>query len=149
MLLSPSFTTGIGSVGVTKVNPDREAVPPAVTTSTVPEEPSPTSAMMLVEDTTLKKEAAVPPKLTEVAAVKLLPVMVTAAPVVALAGVNEAMDGEGIKVNPPSVAIPPGVVTATFPEAPSATMAVIMLADNTVKEAAAVPPKVTAVAPVK
>ena len=59
------------------------------------------------------------------------------------------MTGAGIKVNPASTAVPPGVVTLTFPEAPAASTAVMLVAETTLKEVAAVPPKLTAVAPVK
>ena len=47
------------------------------------------------------------------------------------------------------VAVPSGVVTVTVPVAPAATMAVIWVAESTVKLDALVPPNVTAVAPVK
>ena len=47
------------------------------------------------------------------------------------------------------VAVPPGVVTAIVPVAPLPTVAVIEVELLTVKATAAVPPKVTAVAPVK
>ena len=104
---------------------------------------------MLVAETTVKEVAAVPPKLTAVAPVKLAPVKVTVAPVAELVGVNEVMTGVGIKVNPASTPVPPGVVTLTFPEVPAAITAVMLVAETTVKEVAAVPPKLTAVAPVK
>ncbi len=53
-------------------------------------------------------------------------------------------------MNPASVAVPPGVVTLTLPEVPDAPgVAVIDVALTTVNEVAAVPPKLTAVAPVK
>ena len=55
-----------------------------------------------------------------------------------------------VKVKVPVlVAVPPGVVTVMAPVAPLPTVAVIWVSQLTVKEAAAVPPKVTAVAPVK
>lgn len=149
VLLSPSFTMGSGALGGMNVNPGCEADPPDVVTSTLPEAPLPTIAVIRVGDTTLNDVAAVPPKLTEAADVKLLPVMVTVAPVVALVGAKEAMTGEAIKVNPSNVAVPPGVVTATLPALPLATTAEMLLAEVIVKEAAAVPPKVTAVAPLK
>ncbi len=41
------------------------------------------------------------------------------------------------------VAVPPGVITLTVPEVPAATTAVIWVAELTVKDAAAVLPKVT------
>ena len=54
-----------------------------------------------------------------------------------------------VKVNPARVAVPPGVVTLTFPDAPVPTTAVMLVAELTVNDVAAVPPKLTAVAPVK
>ena len=47
------------------------------------------------------------------------------------------------------VPVPLGVVTAMVPVAPLPTVAVMVVALTTVNEAAAVPPKVTALAPVK
>jgi hypothetical protein len=94
--------------------------------------------------------AAVPPKLTTVAPVKLVPVMVTTAPVAADEGVNEVIVGAGINVRLlEELAVPPGVVTDIVPVVPLATTAVMLVALTTVKEVAAVPPKLTIVAPVK
>jgi hypothetical protein len=104
---------------------------------------------MLVAETTVNEAAAVPPKLTEVAPVKPVPVIVTVAPLAALVGVKLVIVGAGIKVKPVSVSVPPGVVTDTLPVVPAATTAVMLVAETTVNEAAAVPPKLTAVAPVK
>ena len=132
-----------------KVNPANTPVPSGLVTLTFPEAPVAITAVMLVAETTVKEVAAVPPKLTAVAPVKSVPVMVTVAPVAALVGVKEVMTGVGIKVNPASTAVPPQVVTLTFPEVPAATTAVMLVAETTVKEVAAVPPKLTAVAPVK
>jgi hypothetical protein len=53
------------------------AVPPSVVTDIFPVAPFPTTAVILVALTTVKEVAAVPPKLTAVAPVKLVPVMVT------------------------------------------------------------------------
>jgi hypothetical protein len=131
------------------VNPASDAIPPGVVTATLPELPAATTAVMVVAFTTLKEEAAVPPKLTAEASVKLVPVMVTVAPVAAVIGANEVIVGAGMKVNPASEALPPGVVTAILPELPAATTAVIEVGETTKKEAAAVPPKLTAEASVK
>ena len=99
---------------------------------------------------TVKDGADVPPKVTAVAPVKLVPVMVTTVPEPPLLGVNEVMVGGGMKVKVPLlVAVPPGVVTVIVPVVPLPTVAVIEVALVTVKEVAAVPPKATAVAPVK
>ncbi len=131
------------------VYPSMVAVPPGVVTLTVPEVPVSTTAVMLVALTTLNEVAAVPPKLTAVAPVKLVPVMVTVVPKLADSGVMEVMVGGGIKINPSWVTVPSGVVTLTLPEVPFATMAEILVTLITVNEVAAVPPKLTAVTPVK
>ena len=82
--------------GRVDINPARVAVPPGVVTPTLPDVPPPTTAVMLVVLTTENEVAAVPPKLTIVAPVKLVPVMVTVVPVHADAGVNEVMVGGGL-----------------------------------------------------
>jgi len=129
--------------------PVKVAVPPGVVTATLPVVPLPTTAVMVVALTTEKEVAAVPPKLTAVAPVKLAPVIVTLPPDAANVGVNEVMVGSDI-ANPANVAVPLGVVTETAPLVPvAATTAVMVVALATLNEAAAVPPKLTAVAPVK
>ena len=126
------------------------AVPPGVVTDIFPVAPFPTTAVMLVALTTVKEVAAVPPKLTVVAPVKSVPVMVTISPVAADDGVNELIVGAEIKVKLlEEIAVPPGVVIDITPVVPLATTAVMLVALTTVKEVAAVPPKLTAVAPVK
>jgi hypothetical protein len=138
------------SVGATrKVNPAREVVPVGVVTDTSPVDPDATTAVMVVGETTLKEAAAVPPKVTAVAPVKFVPVNVTVAAVVALAGSKDVRLGAGRNVNPFCVPVPPGVVTATSPEAPPATTAVMLVGDTILKEVASVPPKLTEVAPEK
>jgi len=72
------------------------------------------------------------PKLTAVAPVKLVPVRVTVAPLAADVGVKDVIVGAGIKVNPASVTLPPGVVTETEPDVPVATTAVMLVGDTTV-----------------
>lgn len=124
------------------------AVPPAVVTLTVPDAPFPGIADILVDELIINEEAGTPPNCTDVAPVKLLPVMVTVAPVAAVTGVKDVMTGVGTKLKPLSVAVPPGVVTATVPEAAAfATTAVIVVEEMTVKELAATPPIFTSVAP--
>ena len=54
-----------------------------------------------------------------------------------------------INVNPTLLAMPFAVVTLTLPVALAPTTAVILVALTTVNEVAAVPPKLTAVVPVK
>lgn len=54
-----------------------------------------------------------------------------------------------MNVNPAREPVPAGVVTETLPEVPPAITAVMLVADTIVNEVAAVPPNLTAVAPVK
>jgi hypothetical protein len=76
-----------------------------------------------VGESTLNEVALVPPKLTLLAPVKFVPVMITVAPVAALVGEKDEIVGARMKVNPVLVAVPPGVVTDTLPEDPLATTA--------------------------
>lgn len=138
--------TGAGGIWV---NPAKIPVPPGVVTLTVPEVPAATTAVMLVAETKLKEVAAIPPKLTAETPVKFVPVKVTVAPVAAEVGVNEVITGAGINVKPVRVPVPPGLVTLILPEVPAETTAVMLVAETTVKEVAAVPPKLTAVTPIK
>jgi len=135
-------------VGTQVKVPAEVAVPPNVVTETAPVVPLATTAVMLVA-LPVKDVAAVPPKLTAVAPVKLVPVMVTVAPIAPMVGVKEVMVGAGINVNPARVAVPLGVVTLTLPVVPPDTKAVMLVALTTVTEVPSVPPKLTAVAPVK
>ena len=75
------------------VKPARVAVPPDVATLTLPEVPAPTTAVIWVALSTVNEVAAVSPKLTAVAPVKLVPVIVNADPVDAGVGVNEVIVG--------------------------------------------------------
>ena len=59
------------------MKPARVPVPDAVVTETIPEAPAPTVALMLVALTIENVDAAVPPKLTAVAPVKFVPIMLT------------------------------------------------------------------------
>lgn len=116
-------------------------------TVTVPLVPLPTTAVMLVALATLNEAAGVPPKLTAVAPVKLVPVRVTVVPTADGLAVALVMVGAGLK--PARVPVPPGVVTETLPDALLATTAIMLVELTTVKDVAALPPKLTAVAPVK
>ena len=75
--------------------------------------------------------------------------MVTTVPGEPDVGLKEFIIVSDVKIKPGLLAIPPGVTTVTDPEAPDATTAVIVVALTTLNEAAAVPPKLTAVAPEK
>ena len=128
------------------------AVPPAVVTAMVPEAADAgTTKVMVVAFTTVKPVMATPFNVTAVAPVKLVPVMVTVAPLAPLAGVKPAMVGAGRKVKAVAlVAVPPAVVTAIGPEvAVAGTVNVMVVPFTTVKPVMATPFNVTAVAPVK
>ena len=135
-------------VGPEYVNPANVEVPVGVVALTLPEVPVPTTAVIDVALTTLNDVAAVPPKLTAEALLKLVPVMVTVVPFEAEVGENEEMVGLEY-MYPDFVEIPLGVVTLTLPEVPVATTAVIVVAPTILNDVAAVPPKLTAVAPDK
>jgi hypothetical protein len=66
-----------GMAAPIKVKPVLVPTPLAVVTLTLPVDPAPITAVMEVALTTLNEVAAVPPKLTADAPVKLVPVMVT------------------------------------------------------------------------
>ena len=126
------------------------AVPPGIVKLIVPVVPLATTAVTVVAFTTVTEFAAVPPMLTADVPVKLVPVMVTVAPVAPVAGAKDVMVGAGIKVKVPAlVAVPPGVVTIMAPVVPFATTAVTVVAFTTVNELAAAPPMLTDEAPVK
>ena len=76
-------------IGDRYVKPGKVAAIPAVVTLTLPLAPLPTTAVMDVALTTLKDKASIPPKLTEVVPVKLVPVIFTVVPVFAVVGVND------------------------------------------------------------
>lgn len=66
-------------------------------TETLPEtDPQATTALIVVELVTVNEVAAVPPKLTAVAEQKLVPVMVTVVPAVAVVAVNEVTVGADV-----------------------------------------------------
>ena len=68
-------------------------MPPGVVTEIPPDEPEATIAVMLVAETTVNDVAAVLPKITDVAPVKLVPVIVIVAPTPALVGKNDEIVG--------------------------------------------------------
>jgi hypothetical protein len=85
---------GAGAAAV-NVNPALLALPFAVVTLTLPVVPAATTAVILVALTTVNEVAAVPPKLTAVAPVKLVPVIVTVCPVPAEVGLKDVIVGGG------------------------------------------------------
>lgn len=77
----------------TYVNPANVAVPPGVATLTSPEAPAATTATIVVGETIVNDDAGIPPKLTLVAPIKPLPVIVTDNPLPEVVGVNEVIVG--------------------------------------------------------
>jgi hypothetical protein len=103
------------------------AVPPPVVTATGPVvAPEGTVAAIWVSELTVKA-ALVPLKVTEVAPVNAVPLIVNEAPIPPLVGLKPVMVGTEMTVKfVPLIAVPPPVVTATGPVlAPEGTVAVI------------------------
>src|SRR5579863_1315798 len=96
--------------------------------------------------------ALTPPKTTASAdglASKFEPEIVRVVPTPPKDGDKYAMAGEVEKIKPGKVAVPVGVTTWIVPLSPVPTTASMVDESITVKDAAAVPPKLTKVAPVK
>ena len=126
------------------------AVPAGVVTAMAPlVAPAGTLAVIWLAELTMYV-ALLPLKVTELAPVKFVPVIVTAAPTVPLVGEKLVIVGGTITVNVAAlVAVPAGVVTAMAPlVAPAGTVAMIWLAELTTY-VALLPLKVTELAPVK
>jgi hypothetical protein len=115
------------------------AVPPGVVMTIFPVfAPVGTVAVTSVFETTVKLVAATPPKVTFVAPVRLMPVMVTFVPVGPMSGLKFVIWGITRKIVLLN-SVPLGIVTLTFPVvAPAGTVVVISDAETTVKVAAAV-----------
>jgi hypothetical protein len=132
-------------------------LPPAVTTVTWTVSASSTAGVTAVidESSFTVNPAGVPPKSTAVASVKFAPVIVTVVPpsTVPLSGLMPDTVGAAMNVNwslELEELVPPAVVTvtSTVPALAAGDTAVIDVSPFTVKLAASVEPKVTAVAPV-
>jgi hypothetical protein len=109
-----------------------------------------TVAVIWVAESTWKVVAFVVLKVTVVAPVKPVPVILTDVPIGPNVGVNDVIAGPGtvklVRLDP----VPPGVVTRIGPvEAPLGTGTVIWVALLTVNPGAVTPLNVTKVAPVK
>lgn len=128
------------------------AVPLGVTTLTAPAlTPPGTVAVICVALTTVKDAAGVVPKLTAVAPVKFVPLIVITAPASAEGGAKPLIVGVGGRIvkGEADRAVPPGVVTLTIPaSAPAGSVAVICPSLLTVKVISAAP-ILTLLTPVK
>src|SRR5687768_13504365 len=78
---------------------------------------------------------------------KLFPVSTTLAPTCAFTGENVVITGGAPYVKPDCIAVPYPFVTTTLPDAPAPTVAVMLVGEFTVNDAAGIPPNETAVAP--
>src|SRR5690242_19351954 len=127
------------------MNPSRESVPPGLVIDTFPDPPVPTIALMLKGEVTVKEAAGTPLKLTFVVRLKLFPLIVIVLPVLPVAGANEVMIGcvSATYVNPANLWVPIESVIETSPDAPSPTMATILVGDSIMKDAAGASPKNT------
>ena len=125
------------------------AVPPGVVTPIVPVFAlAGTVAVICVLEFTANLAALTPPKVTLVAPVRLWPVMTTAVPAGPLGGEKLKITGVTRKARLLE-SVPPGVVTWTWPVvAASGTIVEIWEAETTVNRAA-VPLKLTLLAPVR
>lgn len=135
--------------GSTKINPSRLAVPPPVVTDILPLDAPGGTTTVIVFDETCVNEARSPPTLTKVTPSRFEPETVTIVPTPTAAGEKESIVGAGKNTKPAAVTVAAGVVTEITPLDPLAGMAMIVVEDNTVKDAAATPPKLTALLPNK
>jgi len=129
------------------------ATPPGVVTEIVPLVAPAGTFVVIDEELTTVKVAAAPLKATALAPVKPLPASVTLMPTGPDDGAIPVSVGTGLGVTEKLaalVAAPPGAVTETVPlVAPAGTVAVICVAESTVKPAAVTPLKRIAVAPAR
>jgi hypothetical protein len=147
---------GAGSAKRYRSAADVALAPPGVVTvtSTVPEPAGETATIDVALETT-KLAAGVLPNATAVAPVRFAPLITTDVPpaVRPVAGLRPVTAGPSAYVNRSALevaVVPPAVVTctSTVPE-PAGDVAVIEVGLSTVKLAAAVEPKLTAVAPAR
>ena len=136
--------------------PSALAVPPVVVTATVcaPIMPAGVTAVMEVALTTTTLVAGLPPTVTLLAPVKLVPVMVIGVPPLNNPefGLTLEMVGAATYVNVIACDVdPPAVVTTMVfaPAAPAGVTAVMEVALTTTTLVAGLPPTVTLLAPVK
>lgn len=134
-LVGPSALINALGSGLTISWLSEIAVPAGVVTAIFPCCGEFQIATMTDDDSIRKEDAATPPMLTAVASVKFVPLMVMVAgtSLQTVPGAKALMAGdEGRrKLNPGNEVLPPGVLTATSPEAPSPTTAVIVVSDKT------------------
>jgi hypothetical protein len=111
------------------------------------------TAVICVEELTVKDWAGIPPKLTALTPERLLPVITTMVPpfIGPLEGVTELIAGATYRNFCVEVTFPRGVVidTSTSPVSPDGATAVIWFAEFTTKLVAGINPNRTSVAPVR
>jgi hypothetical protein len=149
MVINASVAAAVGVKDVMmgagiNIKPFKLAVPPGVVKLSTPEDPLPTTATIVVDETTVNEVTGVPPRVIADVASKLLPVIVIIAPVAAAVGVKDVMMGAGINIKPFKLAVPPGVVKLSAPVEPLPTIATIVVDETTVNAVTGVPPRVIA-----
>jgi hypothetical protein len=149
MVINASVAAAVGVKDVMmgagiNIKPFKLAVPPGVVKLSTPEDPLPTTATIVVDETTVNEVTGVPPRVIADAASKLLPVMVINALVAATVGVKDIMMGAGINIKPFKLAVPPGVVKLSAPVEPLPILATMEVDETTVNEVTGVPPRVIA-----
>src|SRR5687768_14366365 len=118
------------------------AVPPGVVTVIVPDRPTRSSLMVVLESTV--KLCAMSPMVTLVVPKKLSPVIVTTPRLALRTGVKEVITGGTKNLKPGTEMESADLIKVILPDAPSPTIAVILLELCIVNEAAGTPPNFTA-----
>lgn len=141
---------GVGFVVVTVKVVELVAVPPGVVTLTGPDVAPPGTEVLIWLSEVTVKVADAPLNVKSVAPVNPEPEMITLVPTDPLDGLKELMAGAKVTVKfAELVAFPPGVVTLIAPVVAPLGTDVEICASEVIVKVAAVPLKVTAVAPVK
>jgi len=135
----------VGGVELMNIKPLAVAVPPGVVTDIRPEDPNPTTAEIVVLESTINDEAWAPPKLTEIALSKFIPIIVMGVPAPAELSEKELIVGADTQVNPLPLAVPYKVATEILPDAPVPTSALIWVGEIHATDVAGTPPKLTLV----
>ena len=142
-----TFTT-LAALVFTKKFVEEVPVPFIVVTLITPEEAAAGTTAVIFEEESTVNVAGELLNRTEVAPVKFVPLITMEAPTTPLKGEKELMVGlEDKNVKPVFETVPTLFVTLTLPDEPDPTTAFILtdVSETILKDAAGVPPKLTAV----
>ena len=147
---SAAFGENDAMCGKTTNAPALVAVPDGVFTAIgPPAAPSGTTALTVVALTSVNPAASTPPNVTESTPWRFVPVIVTVAPAIPLAGENdEHVGGPGAVIVPALTAVPNAFVTAIFP-VPAVCTKSCMLVSELIRGDAGAPAIVAEVTPEK